>query len=195
MFFRDISDGRLFYVYGKNEVSSINLFLMRDHNWVGSNICIYEPDYEFEVGGTPTISTEQPLLPVRGDVVGGITSPYAKEWAVTSSVMKGVYVQEADVQLHRVNVIEACGAQMCDSQHDVGERCCALTCTAPKKLILRCIVSSTAAGITKAKFQSCAWTRIFMDEDSMKVMKPNKYCKAIHAPNSLWHYYIIVKCQ
>lgn len=164
----DTKDGSLFYIYCRNETKAIGLFLMRDLPWVGQKVCVFEPEFEFKVANIPALSTEQPLLPLNDQVFGDQSMPATPEW-LTGSEMRAVYVRNADLQVSRVNVVEVCGAKMCDGQHEVTERCPALTQSCPKKQILRGLFSSTAAGIKKAHFQSFRWTKFIMDEDCTKV--------------------------
>ncbi|XP_014676651.1 PREDICTED: uncharacterized protein LOC106816539 [Priapulus caudatus] len=165
---RDITHGMLFLVYCKDERKALQLFLMKDCRWIGMTICIYEPEFEFVVAGLAALSTEQPLLPLQNQCLGTVLTPYLSEWAVSGST-KALYVRNADLHFLRVNVVEGCGAAMCDGQHGVSERCCALTSGTPNKLLLRCDVSSRAAGITNAKFQSGALTNLLMEEECSKV--------------------------
>ncbi|KAL5011955.1 hypothetical protein ScPMuIL_010506 [Solemya velum] len=164
----DTKDGSLFYIYCRNETKAIGLFLMRDLPWVGQKVCVFEPEFEFKVANIPALSTEQPLLPLNDQVFGDQSMPATPEW-LTGSEMRAVYVRNADLQVSRVNVVEVCGAKMCDGQHEVTERCPALTQSCPKKQILRGLFSSTAAGIKKAHFQSFRWTKFIMDEDCTKI--------------------------
>ncbi|KAL5019019.1 hypothetical protein ScPMuIL_004741 [Solemya velum] len=165
---RDTKDGSLFYIYCRNETKAIRLFLMRDLPWVGQKVCVFEPEFEFKVANIPALSTEQPLLPLNDQVFGDQSMPATPEW-LTGSEMRAVYVRNADLQVSRVNVVEVCVAKMCDGQHEVTERCPALTQSCPKKQILRGLFSSTAAGIKKAHFQSFRWTKFIMDEDCTKI--------------------------
>ncbi|XP_014669346.1 PREDICTED: uncharacterized protein LOC106810482 [Priapulus caudatus] len=165
---RDIRDGTLFMIVCKDERQAIQLFLMKDCRWVGMCVCLFEPEFEFRIAGMPALSTEHPLLPLREHDLGDVVAPYEMEWAM-SGATKALYVRGADLRQQHVNIVEGCAAAMCDNQHGVTERCCALTSAIPNKLILRCIVSSKEAGIVTAKFQSTALTLIMMEEDCTTV--------------------------
>ncbi|XP_014680051.1 PREDICTED: uncharacterized protein LOC106820002, partial [Priapulus caudatus] len=80
-----------------------------------------------------------------------------------------IYEPEFEFVVAVLAALKGCGAAMCDGQHGVSERCCALTSGTPNKLLLRCVVSSRAAGITNAKFQSGALTKLLMEEECSKV--------------------------
>ena len=144
------------------------MFLMRDCAWTGCVICLFEPEYEFSIAGINTLSTEHPILPLAEHDLGSHNTPYIPDWA-TSSEMHSLYVRGVDISVQKAMLVQACGAKMCDGQHDAKERCCALTSGAPPQLILRCVITSAAAGVQKAKFQSAAFTRYLVDEEAMKV--------------------------
>ena len=173
--FRDIAEGTLFYIYCKNDAASVELFLMRDSPWTGLCVCLFEPLYEFRVAGIAAVSSEQPLLPLVEQDFGTAVSRYIPEWT-TGSEMQAIYVPNADVQVQRVSLVEGCGSAMCDGQHSPTERCCALACGAPAKLILRGIISSTHAAIHGVKFQSATWSQFFVDRESMKVRNKCDIC-------------------
>jgi hypothetical protein len=167
--FRDIGEGSLFYIYCKNATKAIQLFTMTDSAWLGRKICVFEPDYEFQVAGVVAISTEQPLFPLVQQNLGTAVSTYIAEWA-TSSDIQSIYAPNVhDLIVQRITLVEACGSAMCDGQHEgTDEKCCALSCGTPPKMIPRATVSSARAGI-RAKFQSISWSRFLIDEKSMKV--------------------------
>jgi hypothetical protein len=166
---RDVTGGGVFYIHCENERKALELFLRKDCAWVGMTIVIFEPEYEFRLAGVVALSSEQPLIGLEGHDMGNVFCPYVEQWALTSAAVKALYVRGADLVLHRVTVIEGCGASMCDGQHNSRERCCALVAGTPNKQILRCLMSSEVAGICKTKFQSTAWTRYMIHEDCMKV--------------------------
>jgi hypothetical protein len=167
--FRDLLDGKLFHVFVRDATDAVRVFLMADCAWVGMPICVFEPEFEFVVGGIPALTTEHPLLPLRDQGLGNVMTPYQREWAI-SPESKAVFIRGADLTLRHINIQAAgCGAAMCDGQHSGREKCCALTSGTPNKVLLNCTVSSQAAGIEKEKFTSAAWTRVLMHEECMKV--------------------------
>ena len=144
IYFRDITDRDLFYILFKNEAKVIDLFLMRDCAWIGISVCIFEPEYEFRIANVLTISTEHPMLPLDQQHLGMCVSSYAAEWT-TRGEMQVLFARNADIEIRKGSLIEACGAKMRDGKHEPKDRCNALSAGVPPKLIVRCVVSSTVA--------------------------------------------------
>jgi hypothetical protein len=80
-------------------------------------------------------------------------SPYQREWAISPD-SKAVFIRGADPTVQHINIVVGCGAAMCDGQHVVREKCCARMSGTQNKVMLKCTVSSRAAGIDNEKFQS-----------------------------------------
>ena len=168
LYFRDITGGNIFYILCKNETKAIELFLMRDCPWIGMSVCIFEPEYEFHIANVLTISTEHPLMPLGEQDLGMCISSYACEWT-TRGEMQVLFARNADIEIRKASLVEACGANMCDGQHEAKERCSALSAGVPPRLILRGVVSSKVAGVRGVKFQSSSFTKYIVEEEAMKV--------------------------
>ena len=169
LYSRDITSDSMFYIYCKREGKAIEMFLMKDSPWISMSICIFEPDYKFAFAGVLCLSTEHPLLPLLSNMdIGAGLLPYVSEWA-TSTDLHVLFVCNADTTIQRASLVEGCGANMCDAQHQPKERCCALSAGVPPKQVLRCVISSKAGGISKSKFQLASWTSYFVSNDAMKV--------------------------
>ena len=160
----DITSDSMFYIYCKREGKAIEMFLMKD---------------------SPCLSTEHPLLPLSNMDIGAGLLPYVSEWA-TSTDLHVLFVCNADITIQRASLVEGCGANMCDAQHQPKERCCALSAGVPPKQVLRCVISSKAGGISKSKFQLASWTSYFVSNDAMKV--GYIYLQSLSA---FFHYYIL----
>jgi hypothetical protein len=76
--FRDLLDGKMFHIFVRDATDAVHVFLMTDSAWVGMPICVFEPEFEFMVGGIPALSTEQPLL--SNQDLGDVVSLYQREW-------------------------------------------------------------------------------------------------------------------
>lgn len=163
-----------FYVVCRDESITQENFTVKDRRWTGATFAIYEPVLVFYIGTTPVVESRQMFVPLETYQVGAddaerVEQAFAEEWAVAGGSLEIIVKKGCNLRLEQLNVVDACGTRFCDSQHDAGVKCGALTAGSPQRLILECSVNSREAGVTNVMFKSYEFSRLFMTDEVMEV--------------------------
>lgn len=132
---------------------------------------LFEPEYKTMLNHVPIIKLEQPLLPIKPTVVDRITRPFVAEYS-DKLIPRALYINQATISVTKANVIKGCGADFCDSQHDVNTHCPATVTQNIAKRVIQCRITSKQANISNTPFTSASFSRLFLTEHAMKVSYP-----------------------
>ncbi|XP_064622708.1 uncharacterized protein LOC135484929 [Lineus longissimus] len=164
---RDIREGSLFYIMTETSLQSKLLFKVQNVPWVGATVGLFEPERKSSIKNVPTLTVEQPLLPLKPTMTIRQTRPYVMEY-VDTMVPKAIFVTNADIRITKANIITGCGAQLCDGQHDELSPCPALVTEDINTRLLSCRITSATANISRVAFKSTNFTKLFLTSAAMK---------------------------
>jgi hypothetical protein len=88
--------------------------------------------------------------------LGRCISTYVEEWA-NSNDMQELFVRDADLIVESVDMVEACGAQMCNGQHETIDR--SLLQQARRPGSLSGLWCRQTLQESRDKFPSASWSR------------------------------------
>ncbi|MPC77118.1 hypothetical protein E2C01_071563 [Portunus trituberculatus] len=71
--------------------------------------------------------------------------------------------------LEQPYVIKGCGADFCDSQHDVNTHCPATVTQDIAKLVIQCRITSKQANISNTSLTFASFSRLILTEHAMKI--------------------------
>ena len=132
---------------------------------------LYEPVYVFNIADMRVKKSKHTFVPIK-KVPQGIPQheqKFVEEWSTCGESEKMVYITGVDVHLEQLELVDACGSVMCDSQHGYEKKCPALTEGAPRSIVLEAAINSDAANIHDVVFRSKKFTTYFLTQEAMEV--------------------------
>ncbi|XP_030847229.1 uncharacterized protein LOC115926578 [Strongylocentrotus purpuratus] len=165
---RELTEGDLFYLLTETPMDTRQLFKIQNYTWIGATVGLFEAEYNTMLNHVPIIKLDQPLLPIIPTVIYHITRPFVAEYS-DNLIPRPLYINQATLTVTKANVIIGCGADFCDSQHNVNTQCPATVTQDIAKRVIQCRITSTEANISNSPFTSASFSRLFLSAHAMNM--------------------------
>ncbi|XP_047737769.1 uncharacterized protein LOC125178325 [Hyalella azteca] len=114
--FREVIEGKLFYVLCKYQTNTNCLLWAEDDIFIGSCVAFFEPTLEGDVHGIPLIQCETRPVPIIVDLAKIKISPILPTLQ-DSEHLTSFFIEVSDIDFCRITPERACASRQCDSHH------------------------------------------------------------------------------
>lgn len=141
--------------------------MWKNKTWTGQVTAILHPVYVMSFGDVKVIESRHPFIPLYENPLPDIIVPVSTEWAIGRTMKSFNFLVES-ITLEDADLVETCGAYMCDGQHAEEVKCPAMCVGAPPSLILEASICAGQA-LRNVTYRSTKFTQFFLAPDAMEV--------------------------